>query len=120
MHELSVTQEILEIVKQYLPNPASSTIKSVKIKVGRLSNILPDSLSFCYEALTSQTDLEGSKLIINESPLVISCPNCEAEIEMEPPVFVCPTCGNSQIKIISGTELYVEEIELYDDLKVER
>jgi hydrogenase nickel incorporation protein HypA/HybF len=120
MHELSVAQEILEIVKQYLPNPVPGSVKFVKLNIGRLSNILPESLSFCYEAITDKTPLDGSKLIINELPLLISCSNCEAEMEIEPPIFVCPTCGSSQIKIISGTELYIEEIELYGDLKVER
>jgi hydrogenase nickel incorporation protein HypA/HybF len=114
MHELSVAQEILEIVKQYLPNPLPGSVKSIKLNVGRLSNILPDSLSFCYEALTEKTPLEDSKLVINELPLLISCPNCKAESEIELPVFACPSCGHNQIKIISGTELNVDEIELFD------
>ena len=116
MHELSVAQEILGIVNQYLPNASTGLVKSVKVKIGKLSNILPDSLTFCYEALTIQTPLEGSKLEIVEMPVKISCIDCKNISEIEPPVFACPACENNQIKIISGTELRVDEIELFDEL----
>ena len=117
MHELSVAQDILGIVNQYLPKPLPGSVKSVKVKVGRLSNILKDSLTFCYEALTSQTPLEGSKLEILELPVKIICSTCKDESEVEPPFFACPVCGNNQIKIISGTELQVDEIELFDEIQ---
>jgi len=114
MHELSVAQEILGIVNQCLPNPKPQSVKSVKVIVGKLSNILPDSLSFCYEALISDTPLKGSKLDILEFPVKIGCNTCNEESEIEPPVFACPKCGNNQIRIVSGTELLVEAIELFD------
>ncbi|GAB4298619.1 MAG: hydrogenase maturation nickel metallochaperone HypA [Ignavibacteriaceae bacterium] len=116
MHELSIAQEILRIVNEYLPEPTPNSVKSVKVRVGRLSNILTDSLTFCYEALTDQTPLEGSKLEIIELPVKISCANCGSESEIEPPVFACPACGNNQIKIVTGTELRVDEIELFDEI----
>jgi hydrogenase nickel incorporation protein HypA/HybF len=114
MHELSIAQEILRIVDQYLPNPTPDSVKYVKIKVGKLANILNDSLSFCYDALTENTPLAGSKLQITELPIKILCVSCNKESEIEPPVFACPDCGNNQLKIISGTELQVDEIELND------
>ena len=117
MHELSVAQEILKIVDQYLPDPSPNSVKFVKIKVGKFSNILTDSLSFCYEALVDNTPLQGSKLKIEEIPVKISCSNCNREFEIEPPVFSCPGCEHNYIRIISGTELQVKEIELNDNIK---
>lgn len=114
MHELSVAQEILSIVNQYVPEPKPNSVKSVKVLVGKMSNILADSLTFCFEAITSDTSLKGAKLEIVETPVKIICANCSKESEIEPPVFACPVCGNNQIKIISGTELRVDEIELFD------
>jgi hydrogenase nickel incorporation protein HypA/HybF len=115
MHELSVAQEILGIVNQYFPNPKPNTVKSVKVKVGKLSNILTDSLAFCFDAITSDTTLSGAKLEMIEIPIKINCTGCNQESEIEPPVFACPICGNNQIKIVSGTELWVDEIELFDE-----
>jgi hydrogenase nickel incorporation protein HypA/HybF len=114
MHELSVAQEILGIVNEYVPDPKPNSVKSVKVKIGKLSNILTDSLTFCFEAITSDTPLNGAKLEVIETPVKIICNGCNKESEIEPPVFACPVCGNNQIKIISGTELRVDEIELFD------
>jgi hydrogenase nickel incorporation protein HypA/HybF len=116
MHELSVAQEILGIVHQYVPDPPAGSVKSVKVKIGKLSNILTDSLSFCFEAITSETPLNGTALEIVETPVKIKCAECNKESEIDPPVFACPNCGNNQIKIISGTELQVSEIELFDEI----
>lgn len=115
MHELSVAQEILGIVYQYVPNPKPNTVKSVKVSVGRLSNILTDSLTFCFEAITSDTPLKGTRLEIIELPVKIQCSSCNEVSEIDEPVFACPNCGDNQIKIISGTELKVDEIELFDE-----
>jgi len=114
MHELSVAQEILGIVHQYIPNPKPDTVKSVKVSVGRLSNVLKDSLTFCFEAITSDTPLKGTMLEIIELPVKIQCSSCNEISEIDEPVFACPNCGDNQIIVISGTELKVDEIELYD------
>ncbi|HEY6626838.1 MAG TPA: hydrogenase maturation nickel metallochaperone HypA [Ignavibacteriaceae bacterium] len=115
MHELSVAQEILGIVHQYVPNPKPDTVKSVKVSVGRLSNVLKNSLTFCFEAITSDTPLKGTMLVIIELPVKIQCSSCNEVSEIDEPVFTCPNCGDNQIKVISGTELKVDEIELFDE-----
>ncbi|MBE0570136.1 MAG: hydrogenase maturation nickel metallochaperone HypA [Ignavibacteriaceae bacterium] len=117
MHELSVAQEILGIVHQYVPDPKPNTVKSVKVSVGKLSNILVDSLTFCFEAITGDTPLNGTKLEIIELPVKIQCSNCNKVSEIDDPVFACPNCGDNKINIISGTELKVDEIELFDEIK---
>jgi len=114
MHELSIAQEIIGIVNQYVADPKPNSIKSVRVRVGKLSNILVDSLTFCFEAIISDTPLKGAMLEIIETPVKINCKGCNKESEIEPPVFACPVCGNNQIRIVSGTELRVDEIELFD------
>ncbi len=114
MHELSIAQEIIGIVYQYLPNPSPGSVKSVKVKIGKLSNILPDSLTFCFEALTNETELQGAMLETISIPVTINCDSCDKTSEIENPVFICPQCGGNQIKVIAGTELQVDEIELFD------
>ena len=117
MHELSIAQEILGIVNQYVPEPTENYVKSVKVKVGKMSNILIDSLAFCFEAIIHNTPLMGAKLEIIEIPVSINCNLCNTTSEIEPPVFACPECGSNQIKIIAGTDLRVDEIEINDDIK---
>ena len=117
MHELSVAQEILGIVHQYVPDPKPNTVKSVKVSIGKLSNVLKDSLTFCFEAITSDTPLKGTTLEIIELPVKIQCASCNKVAKIDKPVFACPNCGDNQIIVISGTELKVDEIELFDEIK---
>ena len=117
MHELSIAQEIFGIVYHYVPAPKENSVKSVRVRIGKLSNILPDSLTFCFEAITNNTPLKGAKLEIIHVPVSIKCSNCNKTSEIEPPVFACPVCGSNQIKIIDGTDMQVDSIELNDEIE---
>jgi hydrogenase nickel incorporation protein HypA/HybF len=117
MHELSVAQEIINIVNNYLPDNNATNVKAVKVKVGKLSNILTDSLTFCFEALTNESQLKGAKLEIVDVPVKVLCLGCNEESEIENPVFACPKCRNNKLKMISGMELQVDEIELFDEIE---
>ncbi|MFH1198434.1 MAG: hydrogenase maturation nickel metallochaperone HypA [bacterium] len=111
MHELSVAQEIINIAQQYLPEN-NSEVKSVKLKIGKLSSILVDSLLFCFDAVSKGTPLHEAKLLIEEEPITINCGECMSESILHEIEFVCPVCGSTSIEVISGTEMHIMEIEL--------
>lgn len=114
MHELSIAQEIFSIVQQNVDEQNLTAVKNVKVKIGKLSNILPDSLHFCFDAIKTDTLLKNSELIINQTPIIVECSDCKSVSEIEPPVFSCPVCSGINIKMNGGSELIVEEIELND------
>jgi hydrogenase nickel incorporation protein HypA/HybF len=114
MHELSIAQNIIEIVNDNLNDHQKSIVKSVRVKVGKLTNILPDSLVFSFEALVKDTDLDGAVLEIEHLPIKIKCAECGAVSTSDDFLFSCEKCGGNQIKILSGNEFLVSEIELND------
>lgn len=114
MHELSVAQSILEIVQQNLPQEDLHSVKSVKVQVGELSGVVPDSLEFCFSALVSETPLARARLEIEHIPFKVYCPSCEQSWQSGNGFAVCPACGCAETRILSGTELHVTEIELED------
>jgi hydrogenase nickel incorporation protein HypA/HybF len=114
MHELSIAQEIIGIVQENLPKENGHAVKSVKLKIGKLTNILPDSLEFCFDALIRSTPLDGAKLEIVHIPVSVKCLQCQSEHEVGGVAFACPACGSSNIKMIAGDELLVSEIEISD------
>ena len=117
MHELSIAQEIIEIIGQSVPEEQRHLVKSVKVEVGKFSNVLPDSLKFCYEASVNNTDLQNSVMLIEEIPLKIKCNPCSAETVLDDFMFICPECGNTDITILTGKELNICEIELFDKIE---
>jgi len=114
MHELSVAQSIFEIVEQYVPRDQGQSVKSVKLKLGELSGVVPDSLEFCFSAITAETPLRGATLDIEHIPFVLHCRSCDRSFKSELGVVLCPECGHSDTQVVSGTEMQVVEIELYE------
>lgn len=111
MHELSIAQEILNIVRSNLPSE-NSKLKSVKVKVGQLSGVLPDSLKFCFESILYQTEFDGAILEIINVPIKIRCLECGRESIIEEPIFNCPVCNSFNVQLLEGRELQITEIEI--------
>ena len=114
MHEVSIAQEIIDIVRNYLPDDKDTSVKSVKVAIGEFSSIHAESLKFGYKVLTKDTNLQNSFLNIENIPLTVKCHECGAESILGEPLFFCPDCSGSKVEIISGTEMKVVEIEIYD------
>ena len=85
------------------------------MNLGEFTNIIPEALKFGFEILCKDTALEGADLVINLLPLKIECSKCGNISITEPGFFYCEKCGSNEVKIISGNEMKVVEIEIYDN-----
>ena len=112
MHELSLAQSIVEIVRQHVAGPQESAVSSVKVRVGALSGVVPESLEFCFSAITHGTPLESARLEIERVPAAGACRTCGRAFDIEGVVFVCPACGGGDVRVASGQELQVVHLEL--------
>lgn len=111
MHELSVAQNILDIVFDHVPEPQRLLVRSVRVRVGTMSGVVADSLEFCFSAVIAGGPLASARLEIESIPFVLRCDSCGAESSNDSGVPFCPSCG-ALARIVSGTELQVREIEL--------
>ncbi len=114
MHELSIAESIVDIVHQYVDKERLTDVRSVCVKVGTFSGVVPDSLEFSYQAITAGTELERSTLTMERIPFVIECRDCQRESVSEDGITQCPLCSSFSTSIISGRELQVKDIELED------
>ncbi|MDH4063420.1 MAG: hydrogenase maturation nickel metallochaperone HypA [Acidobacteriota bacterium] len=113
MHELSIAHSLVGLVQERLPAGATRVL-AVDLRIGALSGVVRGALEFCYEIATAGTLLEGSALRVTELPVVIHCPDCQADRPLEGTfVFRCPVCGTLSGDIRQGRELDVAAIE-YD------
>jgi hydrogenase nickel incorporation protein HypA/HybF len=115
MHEMSIAQNIVEIVKQNLQEKDYAEVKSVKVKIGELAGVVTESLDFCFNVIIDSTPMKGAVLDIECIPFVIECKTCRIISNSEAGIFVCPACASTDTKIVSGTELQLVEIELNDN-----
>lgn len=111
MHEMSIAQSIFDIVIGEIQKYDVTRVLAINLKVGKMSAVVPSSLTFCWTVLTEGGPLEGSLLNIEEVPVQALCEECGQEFQVEAYRFVCPHCGSEKVKMISGRELAVQDIE---------
>jgi hydrogenase nickel incorporation protein HypA/HybF len=119
MHELSLVEAILDsLLPMCSEYGIGGKVRSVRLRIGRMRQVIPDVMRFAYEVATENTTLSGSTLEITVIPLRFSCPACGAEWEgQEAIAFVCPKCGGRDVTTHSGMELEIEsmEVEQHDE-----
>jgi len=112
VHELGITQNIVEIAEQTARDQGARKVLSVTIEVGELSGVIPDAVEFCFEACVQGTLLEGSRLIIDKIPGLGRCDDCRAEFRLDNMTFNCPACGSYALQRLQGEELSIREVEI--------
>ncbi|WP_335932712.1 hydrogenase maturation nickel metallochaperone HypA/HybF [Streptomyces sp. PTD5-9] len=103
MHELSITQSMVDAVCE---RAAGRPVRAVRIRVGRLTAVVPDSMRFCFDLTTSGTVAEGAVLEIDHVPGRAHCRACEKDFSLDDLVLLCP-CGSSDVDVVSGRELQI-------------
>ncbi len=113
MHEMTIAQNICDIVKQEIGDiDGIKRVTRIRLKIGKLSGVVPDSLSFCFGFVSEGTPLKGASLQIDHVPVEVKCNRCGAKFDLEKPLFICPDCGSSDLAILAGQELLIESIEV--------
>jgi hydrogenase nickel incorporation protein HypA/HybF len=112
MHEMAISSAVLESV---LRHAAGRRVSEVKLRVGHLRQVVPDSLTFYWDIVTRDSVCEGSALDMELIPARLACAGCAREWEIELPVFRCPSCGGAEVQVVSGDELEVESIEVEEE-----
>ena len=118
MHELSIAQNIVGIVRESVSPDELADVRVVKVRLGVLSGVAADSLDFCFMAILADTPLSAAKLKFEHVPFIVHCPRCVKSFTNEVGMVVCPDCGNTATRVLSGRELQVMEIELESEEKI--
>ena len=67
MHELSVAAGIFDIVRQHVSVSQGSLVRVVRVRIGELAAVLPESLEFCFDAIVVGTPYEHASLTIERT-----------------------------------------------------
>jgi hydrogenase nickel incorporation protein HypA/HybF len=112
VHELAISSAVLETV---LRHADGRRVSAVRLRVGHLRQVVPDSLDFYWGIVTRDGICEGSVLAQEVIAARLECTACAREWEIELPVFRCPTCGGADVRVAAGDELEVESIEVEEE-----
>ncbi|MDA8235753.1 MAG: hydrogenase maturation nickel metallochaperone HypA [Clostridia bacterium] len=112
MHEMSLMASIFDILTRHLEDYPGVTVKKVTLRIGSLTNAVPEALEFCFSAFAQGTVVEGAQLEIIQVPIKIKCRECQQESEPVEFHFRCPGCGSLAVDVTQGRELALESMEV--------
>ncbi len=92
---------------------SGARVNAVHLKLGALAGVVKDALLSSYELACEGTGLQGSRLVIEEIPVVAYCRQCLAPRALDSVQwFVCPECKSPVSEVIQGRELQVFALEI--------
>jgi hydrogenase nickel incorporation protein HypA/HybF len=112
MHELSVTEEVLNITLDHADKARAARVLKVNLVIGELTCFMEESVRFYFDIMSEGTIADKALLSISSIPAMGRCGQCRLEFVPKRTDWLCPRCGGSLHDLISGREFYVESIEI--------
>ena len=113
MHELALCDAMLKMVRDISREQALEGVRSITVRVGTLSGVVPRFLTDCWVAVTDGTEYDGVPLRIETEAGRARCLDCGAEFVADVEALSCPDCGGKKLMPLSGRDMTIQEIEAY-------
>lgn len=111
MHELAVTESILEIALRHGHAARAAAITDLFLVIGELSTIVDESVQFYWDIVSEGTAAAGATLHFRRVPAKLTCRACGHTYGPRQDL-PCPACGSVDIAVVAGEEFYLESIEV--------
>jgi len=113
MHELSIAVSLVEAAEEEAAKHGTAGVTAVHLRLGALSGVAKEALLFSYDLATEGTPLEGSRLLIEDWPVMVFCVKCQERRPIRSlQSFCCATCDTPATDVLQGRELEVVALEI--------
>ncbi|MFC1726355.1 hydrogenase maturation nickel metallochaperone HypA [candidate division KSB1 bacterium] len=114
MHELSIAQNIVNVIEEQLKDETFSRVLTVNIEIGKFSCVSAEALEFCFEAVAKDTILDNSRLAIYNVHPEVLCEICNkrSNVNMDNPVLICGYCKSREVVLQKGEEFQITSVEV--------
>jgi len=110
VHELSLCQAIAGVVRPYAEG---RRVDVVRVQVGALRQVVPDSLSFCWTIVREHENMPEAELELELVTAEVRCRNCGQQSEIASRWSVCcPKCDSADVEVVRGNEFLVTSLEV--------
>lgn len=115
MHELPITQSILDIALQYGEQARAKRITDLYLVIGQLSSVLDESVQFYWDIIAKGSIAEGARLHFERIPAALECLDCGEKYAITKGTLTsCPQCDSISVNITAGNEFRLDSIEIED------
>jgi hydrogenase nickel incorporation protein HypA/HybF len=114
MHELAVSLALIDEAERVAREHGARVIAHLRVLVGPLSGVDGEQLARAYTVARAGTLTAEATLEWTPTPLCVRCEQCEAMSEVPMQRLLCAACGSWRTRVVSGTELTLQSVELID------
>ena len=108
MDQLAITQAV---VAAAVDKAGSARVRTVRVRIGRGADVVPDAVRFCFDTAAAGTPAAGARLVIDESRGVAECETCGADFDVDDLLLGCD-CGSLDVHVAGADELVVTGVEV--------
>lgn len=115
MHELAVTESLLQVVLRHANEGGAGKVVSISVKIGGLSDLVNEWVQRYFDHLSRGTIAEGAQIKIERIPTTFRCDRCGHVFPADPrtrEAIQCPLCSSAEVTLATGRECFVEQIEV--------
>ena len=115
VHELSIAMSIVELAQEEAERRGGFQVSAIHFRLGPLSGVVKDALLSAYELACEGTPLAGSRLQIEDVPIIVYCPRCADRRPLASAQdFSCSVCHTPTSEVLQGRELEVSALEILE------
>lgn len=112
MHELAVTQSVLDIALRHAGEQNARRITDLYLVIGQWSSIVDDSVQFYWDIISAGTIAQGATLHFRRVPAELVCLDCGQVYQPTGEELICPQCAGTRLRLRQGDELQLEAIDI--------
>ncbi len=118
MHELSVTESLLNLAVRHAEQAGAVRVTDLYLVIGQLSSLVDDSVQFYWDMISEGTICEKARLHFERIPAKFRCLDCNEEYQLPGELIACPRCNGEHLKVIAGDEFRLEhmDVDMAEDL----
>jgi hydrogenase nickel incorporation protein HypA/HybF len=110
MHELALCEAIARIVR---PHAEGRHVDTVRVRIGALRQVVPESLSFCWSLLREHEDMPDAELELELVSAEVVCRSCGQRGQIESQwSLLCPACQSADVEVLCGNEFLVTSLDV--------
>jgi hydrogenase nickel incorporation protein HypA/HybF len=110
LHELSLCEAIAGVVKPYADG---RHVDVVRVRIGALRQVVPESLSFCWTLVRDYEDMPDAELELELIIAEVQCRSCGQRSTITSQwCLLCPRCESADVEVLRGNEFLVTSLDV--------
>jgi len=112
MHEAGLIQSMLATAEREARRAGGTRIELVRLRVGRLSAVVPEALEHAFAVLKTETMARDAAMDVEYVPGLLFCATCEQDFSTDDMIGECPTCGAPSGFVKDGMDVQLVSLEV--------